>query len=249
MADTTWRYAQTNLQLYGQLVAAGWAEDDLRQVQSAYRLAMQVVAGHFQASEKTLLAHQVGVASILAAHGGRVTIVSAGLLHSVYRQGDFGDGGSGLLENHRRTVRRAVGSACEQLVAAYAAADWSIAGLETLLGKSRHLAAVEQAIALIKLADLLEKTPDVDPAEGPASVMVPLAIRLATALGHDGLARELSEAAVSKPLPDFLLPARTNAFAVAPMSHAMRAGVRVVRWLHSIRELLPLGSGLPKRAA
>lgn len=249
MANTTCHYAQTNVQLYGQLLAEGWAEDDLRHVQSAYRLAMQVVAGHFQASEKPLLAHLVGVASILAAHGAHATIVSAGLLHSVYQHGDFGDGGSGIIETRRRTVRRAVGAASEQLVAAYAVVEWNVQCLANLLARGRNLAPVEEAIALIKLADLLEKSAHVELVEGPGDVILPLASQLAGALGHGGLSQELSAAATARPLPEYLLPARENAFAVAPMSHVVRPGVRLVRWLHGMRELLPTGGGLLKRAA
>ena len=130
------QYAQTNVQLYQQLLGANWAEDDLRHVQSAYRLALRVVASHYHASERPFLAHLVGVASILAKHGAHCTVVSAGLLHSVYEHGDFGDGSRGLSETRRRAVRRSVGAASEELIARYATLPWSETFLSDLLTRA-----------------------------------------------------------------------------------------------------------------
>ncbi len=59
-------YAQTNIQLYEQLLAARWSAADIVPARAAYELAMRIFAGHFRPSHKPFLAHLVGVASILA---------------------------------------------------------------------------------------------------------------------------------------------------------------------------------------
>ena len=83
---------KTNLQLYGQMLRAGRPEQELRLVRDAYELAVRLFAGHFRGNGKPFLAHLVGVASILAEHGHPIELVTAGLLHSVYSFGEFGDG-------------------------------------------------------------------------------------------------------------------------------------------------------------
>src|SRR5207244_4190438 len=117
-------YSQTNIQLYGQLFQADWPDADLRGVQAAYELAMSLFAGHFRPNHKPFLAHLVGTASILATHGADSTSVAAGLLHSAYSHGEFGDGSRGMTSAKRRTVRRAVGDPCESLIARYTSFRW-----------------------------------------------------------------------------------------------------------------------------
>ena len=99
-------YAQTNIQLYGQLFEANWADADLRRVHAAYGLAMKIFAGHFRPNRKPFLSHLVGVGSILATHGGEASVVAAGMLHSAYSHGEFGDGGRGMTSAKRQEVRR-----------------------------------------------------------------------------------------------------------------------------------------------
>jgi len=254
-------YAQTNVQLYQQLARAQWVDEDLRHVQSAYQLAMRVVAGHYRASEKSFLAHLVGVASILAHHGAHATVVSAGLLHSVYRHGDFGDGTTGISETRRRIVRRSVGAASEELVARYAGFTWSVAVLEQLLASAHRLAPLDGTVAWMKLADLLE---------GQAELYLPgslvadpdaaidrersfeVAAALANALGYARMAAELSASlpAGAPHLSLFLPGAHREPFAVAPLSHGLRPGVRLARLLHRFRDsLLATAPRVAKEAA
>jgi hypothetical protein len=65
----------------------------------------------------------VGTASILAAHGAECSVVCAGLLHSAYTHGDFGDGRDRdvgeVAPARREIVRRVLGEAGEDLVYGY----------------------------------------------------------------------------------------------------------------------------------
>ena len=76
--------AQTNLQLYNQLIAAGWSDANLDRTQAAYALAADLFAGQIRSSGKTFLEHLVGTASAVAAVGGRPALVHAALLHATF---------------------------------------------------------------------------------------------------------------------------------------------------------------------
>src|SRR5262245_50211616 len=99
-------YAQTNIQLYTQLLREGRGEQDLRVVHAAYELAMSLFAGQVRPNHRTFLSHVVAVSSILAESGADATIIAAGLLHSAYLLGEFGDGTRGVKEHKRRRIRR-----------------------------------------------------------------------------------------------------------------------------------------------
>ena len=117
--------AQTNLQLYNQLIAAGWSDANLDRTQAAYALAADLFAGQIRSSGKTFLEHLVGTASAVAAVGGRPALVHAGLLHATYTFGEFGDGQRNAAESKRAAVRAVIGAEAEELVAEYAGLGYS----------------------------------------------------------------------------------------------------------------------------
>lgn len=139
--------AQTNLQLYRQLMRAGYDERSLAQVRSAYQLAQELFAGCFRPSEKPFVSHLIGAASAVAHWGEPVEMVIAGLLHSAYLYGDFGDGTRGMTETKRAIVRKRVGSAAEAIIARYSVAD-------------RSLQQVDRAVQVLLLADRCDEMLD-----------------------------------------------------------------------------------------
>lgn len=84
-------YAQTILQLYGQPQRQAYSIVEISLVR-----ASSLFTGRFQYSGKPFIAHKGGTASVLGSLRLPAPLVAAGLLHNVYRQGDFGDGGSGV---------------------------------------------------------------------------------------------------------------------------------------------------------
>ncbi len=244
-------YAQTNLQLYGQLFQANWVDADLHCVQAAYEMAMHVFAGHFRPNRKLFLSHLVGVASILAAHGGETALVGAGMLHSAYSHGEFGDGSRGMTSTKRRKVRHAVGDEAESLIAHYTAQRWQLADLVALTAGANRLPALDRAVAFIKLADVLEdhlergmlfspnkQMPGGRDADGAWSDAL---VRLALTLGHDRLAAELRAALApskERPVPAFLLGDKPASFVMAPISYRMRTSVRLSQFLRRWRSKL-----------
>jgi (p)ppGpp synthase/HD superfamily hydrolase len=235
-------YAQTNIQLYSQLFQAAWAETDLRRVQAAYELAMPIFAGHFRPNHKPFLAHLVGVASILAAHGADSTTVAAGLLHSAYSHGEFGDGSREMTPRKRRQVCRAVGAPCEAIVAHYACLSWCLPKIVARSTGVEHLSAADRTVTLVKLADVLEDHLDRGMQYSPNKRLAGHAetqlecrdalVKLAASLGHHALAANLQctlDPSDAPRVPDFLRGVQPGSFVVAPVSHRMRTTVRLGR--------------------
>ncbi len=86
------RRAQTNTQLYGQLIAARYGSEEIVAVHRAYTLATKVFAGQLRPEGRPFVCHVVGVASILAMVEAPHATIVGGLLHSAYSHGDFGHG-------------------------------------------------------------------------------------------------------------------------------------------------------------
>ncbi len=93
--------AQTNLQLYNQLLAQCRPLEELLQAKRGYELAMRLFSGKYRASGKPFLAHLVGTASILAWLEQPIDVVVAGLVHAAFDAGDFSDGQQGVSKSRR----------------------------------------------------------------------------------------------------------------------------------------------------
>ena len=235
-------YAQTNIQLYNQLLRAGWCEADLRLIHAGYQLAASLFTGHVRPNHKVFLAHLVGTASILAVHGAEAETTAAGLLHSAYSHGEFGDGSRGITKRKRERILSAVGPACESLIARYSSSDSDLSALATRFAEGEPLSSAEHTVAFIKLADVLEDHCDqgmhyspnkcLPATVGTDSAWCEIVTRLATGLGHAALATELQRAldpASDINIPNFLCGTRDGSYLIAPLSHRTRVKVRLVR--------------------
>lgn len=149
-------YAQTNIQLYRQMLAEGYTGPELAQVRRAYELAMVLFTGTYRPSGKPNIAHLVGTASIVARLRVPVELVLAGLLHSVYEHGDFGGPAPGITRRKREIVARAIGPSAEMHVARYAAMRSDVANLSTLHVEFPALDRIDRRVVVLRLADVLE---------------------------------------------------------------------------------------------
>ncbi len=195
-------YAQTRVQLLRQLERERYAASDLDLVADAYELAMVLFTGLFQPSRKTLIAHLVGTASILASLHARAELVAAGLMHSAYEHGDFGSGTKGITASHREQVRGAVGPRAEEYVARYHIFDWKPETIDAIGERIAGLDPVDREVILMRLANDLEELLDLDPLYRPhgtdqagrCQTMGQRAVPLARVLGSPPLAAELGRA-------------------------------------------------------
>lgn len=149
---------QTNLQLYRTLTDCGYRETSLVHVRAAYDLSRQLFAGCYRPSHKTFDAHLVGTAGALALWRQPEPVVIAGMLHSAYLYGNFGDRERGVTVERRQAVRQVVGDDAEGIIAAYTAKRWP----ESLNELKRQFDAneVSKGLIAVKLADLCDESVD-----------------------------------------------------------------------------------------
>ena len=183
-------YAQTIVGLRRQLRRLGWDDGDIRRVDDAYEIGMRLFTAQFRPTGDPFLTHLVRTASILADVGADATLVVAGLLHSAYTHGEFGDGRRWPSDAKRAEVRTAVGSDSERLVHRYADFAWR----EVLAARARidALSPDARAVLLLRLANELEQQLEV--AAPAASECLRQGAEAARRLGHPRLATALESA-------------------------------------------------------
>jgi hypothetical protein len=242
--------AQTNVQLCRQVIDLGWNDDDLLRLRRAYELAMFLFSGQFRANGKTQVAHHVGVASALADCGARPLVVTAGLLHSAYPLGEFGDGRPGVDARKRARVDAVVGTEVETLVDAYAALAWTRASVRALIDDADASTSVTRDLVAMRVANEVDEVADATArfaAEKPETGLAggdgqALVDELARAYGLDCLGarlREAAEQAATTVVPDVLVSTNERTVFVAPASHRRR--------LHVVVQDSRLGHGLAAR--
>jgi (p)ppGpp synthase/HD superfamily hydrolase len=153
---------QTNLQLLNQLRRAGYEDDDVARVKSAYDFVAAHFSGWFRASGKPFLAHLVGTAGILSAAGARSAVIVAGLSHAIYEPGELPAriGGTRAM---RARVREALGIEVEELIARYAALEWGVSALPSLRARLPSMSGAERDVVLLRLANELDDHLDLAP--------------------------------------------------------------------------------------
>lgn len=209
----TYRYAQTNLQLYSQAIDAGYSERELQALMKSYTLVATLFASRYRGNGKPFLAHLVGTSSILLRHGGDVSTTLAGLLHASYQQGDFSKVNISSTEAMRRYVVNLLGKDVEQLVAHYTGLKWDPGTINGFVKSYQRMKPLGKKIALMRLANTLEDYIDLGIAYSdkdkyerePGRVLK--AVELARCLGYHQLAKEIEynyQANISARLPSVL---------------------------------------------
>ena len=152
-------FAQTNVQLFNQMRAAGYPTHDLEAVRAGYDAASVLFASRFRPSGKTFLAHLVGTASVLAAYGAHGPLITAGLLHASYTRGGFPGESGRDYDAQRRWLGRRVGTLAEAIIHEYTRLDqaWITHVVESDI--DRLPLNVAYAIVL-RIANLIEERLD-----------------------------------------------------------------------------------------
>lgn len=155
-----YRYAQTNIQLFAQLRELGFSAAAMTQLAAADVLARRLASGQYCQAGKPFLAHLVGTASIVAAHGGSAPEVTAALLHAAYDVGDFGSPVMGMTPARRETVRAAAGAETEAIVADFHGIQWKIDTWADILRRLEDIAEEKRSALFIRVANELEELVD-----------------------------------------------------------------------------------------
>ncbi|MEK6940139.1 MAG: HD domain-containing protein [Nanoarchaeota archaeon] len=188
-------FAQTNLQLYNQMVAAGYDETDLALIMNAYQLATTIFVGCYRRSGKTQLAHLIGTASIMVWLKRSSTTVAAALLHAAYAEGDFGG------QSIQKELRKATSPEVQRLIAAYYRLPWQYEPTQVngLITRISHMTDAEREVVLLRVANELEDYLDAAPGyherkDGRLTYLDEVSLcRLAQALGQPRLVTEIQQ--------------------------------------------------------
>lgn len=152
--------AQTNLQLYREMVDQQWPADDLARLRAAYELAAELFSGQYRCSGKPFVSHLVGTASVVAAVDGRRELVLAALLHAAYTDGDFGSGRGSTDSSARARVTAAIGRDAEALVFTYGQTRWNGAALEAAYADVDGLDASQRDQVVLRIANEADEHAD-----------------------------------------------------------------------------------------
>ena len=236
--------AQTNIQLYAQLLSTGYGMQDVGRVRAAYSLATDLFAGQLRPEGRPFVCHLVGVSSILAMLATPSTVVIAGLLHSAYTHGDFGAGKGRVTRRGRDRVRSTVGPQVEHIVAGYSRHAWDESSVGAWAADATGLDAEVRVLILIRLADLMEDALDDGlllsaKAENPhRAISVESLANLADVLGYPQLGSPLRRVLPQHQQAEALAPLReprVGSFVVGPASWREKFLPRLVGFLRRDR--------------
>ena len=238
-------YAQTNLQLLDQMRKAGYTTEDLQRVSAVYQVALRLFTGYIQASGREQLAHVVGTSSILATLHSPIDIVSAGMLHNVYLNGDFGDGKRSITKARRKYMIQAVGSDVEQYLEGFRMLIWNRQTIPAIREELPRFDPIQRKVVLIRLADVMEQHCGIGGFYYHRSIKVcrkfltdhtESLVQMAQELDFPSLAGEMqriSREALTMEIPpdvrDFIDGAQKKM--IAPMSYKMRVSVALMKQL------------------
>jgi len=150
-------FAQTNLQLYGQLEVLGYDSIDRERVAATYRFLMPMFSGLYRGTEQPFISHLVGTASILASQKLPIDLVLAGLAHAVYMAGDFGfQAGTRQTVRKRRCIQAVVGIEAEAIVARYDEMPWDTSALRAYVATFESTPVLARQALALWLANTLE---------------------------------------------------------------------------------------------
>jgi hypothetical protein len=216
---------QTNVQLYGRLLADGRSAEDLRQIHDSYNLAAKIFAGQIRPEGRPFTCHLVGVAGILAALGEAPYVICAGLLHSALSQGDFGSGRGHVSDAARRRLARSVDPRTFALVDGYDRLAWNVGNLGVWTVAGGVGDATLRTLIIMRLANELEDALDggLDfSAKGDSRIPPASVVALARVMGEERLAAALEATLSSAALahrPSFLQENRQVSLVEAPLSY------------------------------
>jgi hypothetical protein len=114
-------------------------------------MAARLFSGCYISSGKTLIAHCVGTAGVLAADRAAATAVAAGLLHCAYREE------APWPAPDRGRTRSEIGSETEELVSQFGGAHWDTRSISLLVERLPPLDTQDRATLLLRLAHVVDQ--------------------------------------------------------------------------------------------
>ncbi|MDU8945540.1 HD domain-containing protein [Ovoidimarina sediminis] len=149
-------WSQTIVSLVLLADKAGWTDNDLKRLWTAYDLAIELFSGRCRGSGRPFICHLVGTSALALRYGGSKDEVIAALLHAAYPQGDFGTAINGF--NHKKSTEMelAVGHKVERLLNLYSTTDAGNWLLEMMQRQPKSISEEERSVIFIRLVNELE---------------------------------------------------------------------------------------------
>jgi len=193
-------YAGTIVQLLNQLRMEGYSNQEIVRVVKSYKFALVVFTGQFQRSGKSQIEHGVGTASMLCALGAPAAVVAAGVIHNIYRIGDYGDGQRGITDLRRKETIGHVGVEVENPLHGFHSLMESQKTITEMLDNLETFSEMDRQVLLIRLAEEFDNHWDLnwlyrDEVENCRNYLTengPSMVTMAEKLGYPQLASELT---------------------------------------------------------
>jgi len=150
-------FAQTNIQLFGQMAGQSYTLVEREQAATVYRFLMPMFSGLYRGTEKPFISHLIGTASILVAQKESIEIVLAGMLHAVYMAGDFGfQRGSRRTRRKIHVIENLAGVKVEEIVSCYDSIRWNPENVRHYRLNLDGVSLLERSALKLQLANTLE---------------------------------------------------------------------------------------------
>ena len=196
--------AQTDIQLHEQCQALGYHDGQLALIQRACEFSQGRIGHLHDGSGRPLLAHVIGAASLLAAHGVAPRFVATALLQVAHGTGQRAVDASDIRAAQRQQIAALVTPAGETIIHLFATFNWNQASIHELLSRADEISLPFGMALLIRLANALEELVShgapCDPhAAAALRSWLPLYVEVANLLGMPLLARRVQQAVQGDP--------------------------------------------------
>lgn len=148
------RPAQTNLQLYMQMLEEGYTNAEVNTVNMAYLFCINKVHLMYRGSGKPFICHLVGTASLMVTCKQSVEVVLAALMHALYQNRVPFDGHKDI-QKRRAIINEKFGAECDRLIHEYT--EFEMTGIKDI---DPNDIQVDQQVLLMRIADELEDIVD-----------------------------------------------------------------------------------------
>jgi (p)ppGpp synthase/HD superfamily hydrolase len=148
------RPAQTNLQLYMQMLEEGYTEEEVSIINKAYLFSINKVHLMYRGSGKPFICHLVGTASLMVNNKQSIEVVLAALMHALYQNRVPFDGHTDITKR-REIITTRFGSECDRLIYEYT--EFEKTGIKEI--NPDHI-VVDKHVLLMRIADELEDLVD-----------------------------------------------------------------------------------------
>jgi hypothetical protein len=167
-------------------------------------------------------------------------MVVAGLVHNVYKNGDFGDGRRGISEQKRTVLKEILGKETEEEIANFAMLKWNEKNISCFnLGEG----PLTPNLVFLRLADLLDHTSSgghfydhkaMKSKKGMRLSIPPFVIEASNVLGVSGIGKELERIKIGNDSPQPLVPLHekfgaNGGFNVCPPSYTQKTFVKILK--------------------